>query len=107
MTEDKINLLICGYIHEWNKDQINNKIPEDLIKQFIMFYPFKELKFNTNRIGWDIYFENNDKTVKISKLQFSHKLALLNEIFTDEMCQRFEIKYIVRISTDSVCTIFM
>ena len=96
----RVNLLVYGYIHDWNKHNIDCKLPEDLIKSILIFYQI-DLKFDTNKVGRDLYFENNDKIVKIKQMQFGHEICLLNQVFSDEMCNKFDVKYIVRHSQDS------
>ena len=97
---ERAHLLVYGYIHDWNKKNIDCKIPEDLIKYFIIFFQ-NDLKFDTAKVGRDLYFENDDKIVKIKEMQFSHEICLVNQVFSDKICSQFDIKYIVRHTQDS------
>ena len=44
----RIDLLISGYIHGWNRKYAKetNKIPRDLIQQIIEYYQLPEIKFD-------------------------------------------------------------
>ena len=98
----RAELLTCGFIHEWNKQNIKTNciIPEELILTFCKFHAINDITWNTQFIGHGIEFTKNDKmatfkpwTVK----RFWGRLASLfvNKIISNKMCKKFEIKYIV------------
>ena len=99
LNSNKLNLLIYGYIREWNNDNVSNDsmtIPQDLLKTFILFYPINEIKFNSTKYGSALKFEKEHKIVGISTSLFAYPTAILNTIITDEICNRFEIEYVVK-----------
>eukprot|EP01084_Bolivina_argentea_P167882 291245_1 len=91
LSEERIKLLIYGYIREWNK-----QIPNDLIQKFIHFYPLGEIKFNTEKCGWNLDFQKNDTVLKIKSSVFAYPSAVLNTVITNKMCKQFEIQYLVQ-----------
>ena len=87
-------LLVFGYIHDWNKQKNAATIPETLIKTFNSFYPV-DIKFHT-KIHGGFTFSNNDTYATMPYPKFSasiYSTAMIDKIISAEMCKRFEIKY--------------
>ena len=99
---ERAELLTCGFLHEWNKQNIqttNCIIPEELIQTFCKFYPIDDITWNTEIKGHGIDFTKDNKQATfephtVMRYWCGKASLFVNKIISDKMCKRFEIKYV-------------
>ena len=84
----KRELLINGFIREWNKKQKedNKQIPNELLIVIVSFYPYHEI----------VFAESGNKIYKKTEPSFVPTTGVLNTIFNDKMCDKFTIKFLIK-----------
>ena len=80
---EKNELLVYGFMREWNEQQTDTKrVPTPLIKYIVKYFPI-DVQFSI--------FGRDSKLYEKSMQCYGPTTGLLNTIFTDKMCDRFEI----------------
>ena len=94
----KRELLINGFIHEWNKQQKedNKQIPNELSTVISKFYPSHEF----------IFAESGNKIYTKTMHCYGPTTGLLNAIFNDKMCDKVEIEFLIKEGDDDVFVTF-
>eukprot|EP01084_Bolivina_argentea_P197104 337827_1 len=83
---EKNELLVTGFMREWNKQRddtkVTKQVPNELFKDIVLYFPLHEIKFANGTISY-----------KKHMACFAPTTGLLNTLFTDKLCNKFEIKF--------------